>query len=65
MSPDEEEDTVPCPYCRHDLYDDSVRCPHCGNYLSGEDAPGGHSRWFLACAVVCLLIAVGWVLLKL
>ena len=36
---DDEEATVPCPYCRHPIHEDSPRCPACGNYISAEDAP--------------------------
>jgi hypothetical protein len=65
MSWDDEEDgdTMPCPYCRREIHDDSVRCPHCEQYLSAEDQPRGHGRLFLTCALVCLVLAVGWALL--
>jgi hypothetical protein len=59
---DDEDETVPCPYCRRAIHEDAVRCPHCENYLSEEDAPLRRSWWFLICALVCLLLAVGWAL---
>ena len=37
--PDDDEDTIPCPYCGHPIFDDTPRCPHCENYLS--DRGGG------------------------
>lgn len=57
-----EEDTIPCPYCRRQIHEDSVRCPHCENYLSEEDSPQGKPWWILICAILCLLLALGWVL---
>jgi uncharacterized paraquat-inducible protein A len=59
---DDEDDTVPCPYCRRSIHEDSVRCPHCENYLSEEDAPSQRSWWFILGALVCLLLAAGWAL---
>ena len=60
---DEEGDTMACPYCRRDIHADSVRCPHCEQYLSEEDQPDGRGRLFWTCALVCLVLAVGWALL--
>jgi predicted nucleic acid-binding Zn ribbon protein len=60
---DDEDDTIPCPYCRRDIHEDAVRCPYCENYLSQEDAPPSRrSWWFLILALLCLLLAVGWAL---
>ncbi len=59
---DDEDDTIPCPYCRRPIHEESVRCPHCENYLSEEDAPARRSWWFVICALICLLLAVGWAL---
>ena len=59
---DDEEDTVPCPYCRRPIYEDAVRCPHCEHYLSREDAPARHSWWLLLGVLVCVLLALGWAL---
>jgi hypothetical protein len=60
---EEDGDTMPCPYCRRDIHADSVRCPHCEQYLSEEDQPDGRGRLFWTCALVCLVLAVGWALL--
>lgn len=59
---DDDDDTIPCPYCRQAIHEDAVRCPHCENYLSEEDAPSRRSWLFLICALICLLLAVGWAL---
>jgi hypothetical protein len=60
---DEEEDdtTMPCPYCKEPVYEDAERCPHCENYLSLEDAPSHHPWWLVLGVIVCLIIALGWV----
>jgi uncharacterized paraquat-inducible protein A len=57
----DEDDTDECPYCRKSIYDDAEQCPHCGHYLSREDAPSRKPWWIVALAVVCLLIALYWI----
>ena len=52
---DEEDDdyTVPCPFCKRPIHEDAQRCPYCEHYIS-EKTPhrggnrGGSSpeRWF-------------------
>jgi len=54
-----DEATVPCPFCRHDIFEDTPRCPHCSRYLSADDfARGSRPLWVTVTAVVCLLIAI-------
>ena len=55
-----DEPTVPCPYCRREIFEDSVRCPHCGAYISEEDAPVGPRPWWIVVGVLLCLAAV-WV----
>jgi hypothetical protein len=56
---DEDEDsTVPCPYCRQEIHEDSPRCPHCGNYISEEDAVPAHKPWWIIVGVLLCLYAV-------
>jgi hypothetical protein len=66
---DEDEDdepTVPCPYCRREILEDTPRCPYCERYISSED--GGASAlstrptWVILTALVCLAMALAWVL---
>ncbi len=57
---DEDEPTVPCPYCRREIFEDAVRCPHCGEYLSEEDAPAGPRPWWIVVGVLLCLAAI-WV----
>jgi hypothetical protein len=55
---EDEEPTVPCPYCREEIHEDAQRCPHCGNYISEEDAPPGRKPWWIIVGVVLCLYAV-------
>jgi hypothetical protein len=59
--PDEEE-TIPCPYCRKPIHEDSPRCPHCENYLSEEDAPPTRKPWWIIVgALACLYAVFRWI----
>ncbi|HYT87361.1 MAG TPA: hypothetical protein VEL76_01450 [Gemmataceae bacterium] len=56
------DDTVPCPYCRTEVYEDTVRCPACGHYLSREDAPASRQAWWVIIGALCVLAVVAiWV----
>ena len=44
---EDEDDTIPCPYCREPVYEDAVQCPACGNYISREDAPSRTPMWIV------------------
>ena len=58
----DDEPTVPCPYCRREIYEDSVRCPHCGQYISEEDSPPGDKPWWLIVgALLCLAAILVWI----
>ncbi len=59
---DDEEPTVPCPYCKREVHEDAQRCPYCEHYLSEEDSPAGRKPWLLVVGViVCLYIVFRWV----
>jgi len=58
----EDEDTIPCPYCKAEIYDGAEQCPKCGRYISEEDAPAeAKPRWIVIASVLCLVIAILWV----
>ncbi|HLN30079.1 MAG TPA: zinc-ribbon domain-containing protein [Gemmataceae bacterium] len=60
---EEEEETVPCPHCRRQIYEDAERCPNCGHYLSIEDGSfRARPWWFISGFVICVVIVVGWIL---
>jgi hypothetical protein len=59
---EEEEPTIPCPYCRREIHEDSVRCPLCGQYLSDEDLPASRKPWWIILGVVlCILVIWFWI----
>ena len=58
---DEDEPTIPCPYCRREIFEDSPQCPHCGQYISEEDAPAARRPWWIIVGVLlCLLVTWLW-----
>jgi hypothetical protein len=59
--PDQDEPTIPCPYCRRAIHEDSSRCPYCEQYVSREDAPRGPKPWWLVVGVIlCLYALLRW-----
>jgi hypothetical protein len=58
---DDEEPTIPCPYCRREIHEDSQRCPYCEKYVSEEDAPSARKPWWIIIGVVaCLYVVYRW-----
>lgn len=59
---EDDEPTVPCPYCKAEILEDSPRCPYCERYISEEDhARPSKPLWVIATAVICLAVAIWWV----
>ena len=59
---DEDEATIPCPYCAEEIHEDAQRCPKCGQYISAEDAPPTRKPWWiLMAAVLCLYAVYRWI----
>ena len=57
----DDEPTVSCPYCKAEILEDSPRCPSCERYISAEDHAGPRKpRWVIATALICLGVAVWW-----
>ncbi len=58
---DDDEATVPCPYCKREIHEDAQRCPYCEHYISDEDAPPSRKPWWIiAGVIVCLYIVLRW-----
>lgn len=63
LTDSDDDPTVPCPSCSREIHEDSPRCPYCERYLSAEDHAGpAKPLWVLVTALLCLGIAVWWVL---
>lgn len=59
---DDDDDTIPCPYCREFILEDAPRCPHCGNYISEEDHPPTPRPWWIVATVIlCLVLIYFWI----
>jgi hypothetical protein len=59
---DEDDVTIPCPYCRRQIHEDAERCPYCEQYISAEDAPAQAKPWWIVLGVVlCLVVLLWWV----
>ena len=59
---DDEETTIPCPYCRHPIYEDSPRCPNCGNYISEEDhVPARKPWWIILGVLLAFYVVYRWI----
>jgi hypothetical protein len=59
---DDDEPTVPCPYCKREIHEDCQRCPYCEHYISAEDAPAGRKPWWIVVGVIlCLYIVFRWI----
>jgi hypothetical protein len=55
---EDDEPTVPCPYCGKPLPEDAPRCPYCDNYISREDAPPSRKPWWIILGVLAGLYAI-------
>ena len=59
---EDEETTIPCPYCRRPIYEDSLRCPHCGNYISDEDTAAARKPWWIVLgALLVFYVVYRWI----
>lgn len=60
---DDDEPTIPCPYCRREILEDSPRCPYCERYISAEDGgTGRRPMWIVVTTLLCLAVAIWWVI---
>ncbi len=62
LDEDDDEPTVPCPYCNRQIHEDAQRCPYCEEYISEEDArPGRKPWWIVAGVIVCVYVVLRWI----
>ncbi|MEM8734248.1 MAG: hypothetical protein AAGG44_08500 [Planctomycetota bacterium] len=59
---DDETSTVPCPFCKREIYEEAIRCPYCDQYVEGLSSPKpSQPTWVLWTAVLLLvLFALGY-----
>ena len=56
---DEQDPTVPCPFCGREIYEDVNVCPRCENFIISDRVNSGHPRWiFWTAALLLAVIAV-------
>ena len=59
---DDEEPTIPCPYCKRQIHEGSIRCPYCENYISKEDTlPARKPWWIYVGMVIVFYIVYKWI----
>lgn len=59
---DDDEPTIPCPWCRREIHEDAEQCPYCEHYLSDEDAPSpGKPWWIIVGTIGCLYLCYRWI----
>src|SRR5262249_54404117 len=66
MAHESSDDTVPCKYCRREIYEESARCPYCEKYISAEydeDVPARKPWWLLVGVLLCLYAVYRWITL--
>ena len=60
---DDDPTTITCPSCGREIFDDTPRCPACGHFILDEERrSGGRPWWITVTAVVCLAVALWWIL---
>jgi hypothetical protein len=64
--PDEDNDsTIPCPYCDRPIHEESERCPFCERYISEEDddevVPARKPWWIIIGAMIALYVVYRWI----
>lgn len=55
---EDDEPTVPCPFCLREVWEDAPRCPHCGNQLGGADVPAPRRPWWVVITAAALLYVI-------
>ena len=58
----DDDETIPCPYCRRPVYEQAEICPHCNRFISSEDVPRRLPWWVWAGVVLCLVAVLLWAL---
>ncbi len=57
---DAEPDEVPCPNCRHLVYEEAEQCPHCGEWVVRRSSSRG-AVWAILAVLVILAFLLSFV----
>jgi len=58
-----DEALVACPNCGAEIFEDTPRCPVCEAYVAeGGGATSAKPAWVVATAILCLGMALWWIL---
>lgn len=53
---DGETLTIPCPFCKADIYEESEQCPHCGEYVvRSSTAWNGKPIWWIILGILGII----------
>lgn len=55
---EDDEPTIPCPYCGREIHEEAERCPECGTYISAEDSPPPRKPWWIVVGTLLVLYIV-------
>jgi DNA-directed RNA polymerase subunit RPC12/RpoP len=61
IADDDDEEALPdmaCPACGARVTEDTQKCPHCGDWITPVAPGGGWKKWWLAVAVMLMLLAM-------
>jgi predicted nucleic acid-binding Zn ribbon protein len=60
---EEDEPTIPCPYCGREIHEESEQCPYCQQYIVQDDLPPNRKPWWIILGVLlCLLVIWLWIM---
>ncbi len=58
---DDDDYTIPCPWCKRPIHEDAEQCPYCEHYISEEDAPPKRKPWWIIVGVlICFYLIYHW-----
>jgi len=65
---DDRDDLVACAGCGQMIYEDAPRCPHCGAWVEADSPAARRGKgwlWPIVIALLVVLLAMGWRMLRL
>lgn len=60
---DEDEPLVTCSACGREFAELSPRCPLCGEWVTQNPRSTRPPRWVLLTAILCVILALTWLIL--